>query len=132
MTTQFQSNPANLKKILDSAVKKTLERRGEQALAAAKAEFPPGALRDSLRYAVVTGSGYQNSSARIGSNEEELLFEEKGTRPHTIRPRNKALKFPGSGSYQGITVFAKVVHHPGSVGKHKMKNVLRKVIGRAG
>ncbi len=49
----------------------------------------------------------------IGSRNDHALFVELGTSPHEIRPRdpNGVLAFPGR---DGKTVFARVVHHPGT------------------
>lgn len=70
----------------------------------------PGGLTDS--YAIVSAGG-------------AAVFLEEGTRPHTIRPRNKSvLSWPASSSGRrlsgrartnsGRRIFAKVVHHPGT------------------
>lgn len=69
----------------------------------------PGSLTDS--YTIV----------RADANY--AAYEEFGTRPHTIRPRNgKTLSWPAAGSARlsgsvkrgGSRIYAKVVHHPGT------------------
>lgn len=53
-----------------------------------------------------------DGSWTVGTNVVYAPFVEFGTRPHVIRPdTKKALKFTTKG---GTTVFAKVVHHPGT------------------
>jgi len=44
------------------------------------------------------------------------LFEDQGTRPHIIKPKNRQfLRFV---SRSGQVVFAKIVHHPGTRGSY--------------
>lgn len=59
---------------------------------------------------------------RIESSHPATMYVIKGTRPHIIRPRyRKALKFTVSGS----TVFARVVHHPGTKANDFLTKALR-------
>lgn len=52
-----------------------------------------------------------------------------GTRPHIIRPRTKqALRF----RVGGRTVFAKVVHHPGTRARPFLDDALRQVAASRG
>lgn len=49
-------------------------------------------------------------------NIDYTLYEDQGTRPHVILPRNRTyLRFVSS---TGQVVFAKRVQHPGTVGSH--------------
>lgn len=64
-----------------------------------------GATRRSLYY---QASG---TVVKVGSNSVVAKWLNNGTSPHTIRPvRAQALRFQSGGR----TVFAKVVHHPGT------------------
>jgi hypothetical protein len=50
--------------------------------------------------------------ARLENLSPVIDWLDQGTPPHEIRPvRAKALRFPTRG---GVTVFARVVHHPGT------------------
>lgn len=64
---------------------------------------------------------------RIESTHDATMYVIKGTRPHIIRPRyRKALKF----NLKGRTVFAKVVHHPGTKKNDFLTKALRTVASR--
>jgi hypothetical protein len=121
------SNAGNLQKVLDSASARIVSEKTRQTLQAAKAGVnsqTAATLRSS-----VTGASHQDIEGRVGSNDPAVLFEEEGTRPHIIRPRNgRVLKFPGTGSFSGKTIFTAIVHHPGTRGKHALRNALRSVI----
>lgn len=69
-----------------------------------KAPADTGRLRQSIK--VVTTSNNELDVFMA----EYWKFVEFGTNPHIIRPQGKALKFKTSSG----TVFAKVVHHPGT------------------
>jgi hypothetical protein len=59
---------------------------------------------------------------RVESSHPATLYVIKGTRPHVIRPRyRKVLKF----TTRGTTVFAKVVHHPGTKPNDFLTKALR-------
>jgi hypothetical protein len=63
-------------------------------------------------------------SVRVSADVSYATYVENGTRPHVIRPRRrKALKF----KVGGRTVFATVVHHPGTKGVHFMARAVREV-----
>ncbi|WP_245600892.1 hypothetical protein [Streptomyces sulphureus] len=62
-----------------------------------------------IDYDIAAGAG--GLHADIISTHPATLYVLHGTRPHTIRPRRRrALRFP----YGARTVFAAVVHHPGT------------------
>lgn len=64
-------------------------------------------------------SGYE-----VSANVPYAWFVEKGTRPHVIRPRSASiLRFQVGGQ----TVFARVVHHPGTRATSFMADALRVV-----
>ena len=90
------------------------------------------------------GTSISGRIARIGSNNLPLLFLEKGTKAHEIRPRvKKALMWPTGGQSaaglgrgrqgtlkgRGSFAFAKVVHHPGTQAHHYLENTLREEQG---
>lgn len=71
-----------------------------------------GKTKRSRRVSFTTG---RTLSALVEYTTPQADFTDKGTRPHTIRPRRaKVLRFVVGGR----VVFARVVHHPGST-KHK-------------
>jgi len=62
----------------------------------------------------------------IGSDVEYAPMVNDGTRPHIIRPKNaKVLRFKVGGQ----TVFARVVHHPGTRAQPFLDRALREVAG---
>lgn len=86
-----------------------------EMLAVSSAGLRTGALRRSI------GTYYTRRGkileARVGANPGPggvvgyALYHHEGTRPHIIRPKKaQALRF----TVAGHTVFAKVVHHPGT------------------
>lgn len=123
--SRFVPNKANLQKILDSATRKAVTPRAVKALSVAKSRAGSEIAPD-LRY-TVDGTLHQNTVARVGGNPPEVLYAEEGTRPHIIRAKNgKALKFPGSRGYGGKTVHTAVVFHPGTKGKHFLRDAARR------
>lgn len=62
-----------------------------------------------------------NLSVVVAAGAAYGLFVEKGTRPHTIRPRHrKALRWPAEGGF----VFARKVRHPGTKAMNFLANAL--------
>lgn len=101
-----------------------------------------GRLRSSVTAHV---SGLRGT---IGSNVNYARFVEDDTKPHTIRPRRaKVLAWPRagartssglgrgprgtrSGTGRSGFVYARVVHHPGTQGRHMFRNALTENQGR--
>ncbi|QOR55432.1 MAG: tail component [Phage 71_18] len=55
-------------------------------------------------------------------------YLERGTRPHIIRPRRaRVLVFTAR---DGSTVYARIVHHPGTRAYRILETALRRVVGR--
>lgn len=64
---------------------------------------------------------------RVESTHPATLYVIKGTRPHLILPKyKKALKF----NVGGHTVFARLVHHPGTRKNDFLTKALREVAAR--
>ena len=83
-----------------------------QIVARAKVLAPvdTGRLRASIRVERQSTFGLRQRWT-VGSDVEYAPMVNDGTRPHIIRPRRaKALKF----TVGGRTVYARVVHHPGT------------------
>lgn len=83
-----------------------------QIVARAKVLAPvdTGRLRASIRVERRSTFGLRQRWT-VGSDVEYAPMVNDGTRPHIIRPRRaKALKF----TVGGRTVYARVVHHPGT------------------
>lgn len=130
----FVSHPKALEAVLTSASRRVVTQRASDVLAAARSTADPDsrAKRGALRY-TVDGRSHRDLVARVGSSDPTILFEEEGTRPHIIRPRNtRALRFPGTKGFSGKIIHAAVVHHPGTKGSNFLKKALRSVIGRSG
>lgn len=100
---------------LDAEVMKFLVKRARRVQRNARA-MAPGRMGRKVN-AVIVGK-----HVRIESNHPATMYVIKGTRPHIIRPRyRKVLKF----SMHGRTVFAKVVHHPGTKKNDFLTKALR-------
>lgn len=85
-----------------------------------------GNLRDSIAIR------QQGESVIIGPDMSQAPYAgyvEFGTKPHEIRPRNaKALRF----QIGGQTVYARVVHHPGTRPAHYVARAFQNWLGRLG
>jgi hypothetical protein len=100
---EVRVNPAAPGQI-DAAALKFLMTRARRVQRNARA-MAPGRMGRKVR-AVIVGK-----HVRVESNHPATMYVIKGTRPHIIRPRTRSvLKF----TVQGRTVFARVVHHPGT------------------
>lgn len=66
---------------------------------------------------------------KVGSDLEYAGFVNDGTSPHIIRPRRaQVLRF----NVGGRTVYAKVVHHPGTRARPFLDRALREVAAQRG
>lgn len=111
---EIRVNPAAAAQI-DKAALEFLVKRARRVQRNARA-MAPGRMGQKVK-AVVVGK-----HVRVESNHPATLYVIKGTRPHTIRPRTRSvLKF----SVKGRTVFARVVHHPGSKPNDFLTKALR-------
>lgn len=111
---EFRQNPAAPAQ-LDAAAMKFLLSRARRVQRNARS-MAPGKMGRKVK-AVVVGK-----HVRIESTHPATMYVIKGTRPHIIRPRyRKVLKFTMSGR----TVFAKVVHHPGTKKNDFLTKALR-------
>lgn len=105
---------------LDAAAMALLVRKARAVQREARA-MAPGRMGRRVN-AVIVGK-----HVRIESSHPATMYVIKGTRPHIIRPRvRKVLKF----TVQGHTVFAKVVHHPGTRKNDFLTKALRSVASR--
>jgi hypothetical protein len=105
---------------IDAAAMKLLVRKARAVQREARA-MAPGRMGRKVN-AVIVGR-----HVRIESTHPATLYVIKGTRPHVIRPRyRKVLKF----NMQGRTVFAKIVHHPGTKKNDFLTKALRTVAAR--
>jgi hypothetical protein len=68
--------------------------------------------------------GPKTAHGSVHDNADYALYVHEGTSPHVIRPRNaKALRF----DVGGRTVFAQLVHHPGTKARPFLLNAGRRV-----
>lgn len=96
----------------DMPVQRDLRKRADRVLIAAKARAPvkSGRLKESLHLKHEPGAG-GNMQWRIGSSVNYALMVHEGTRPHLIHPSlRRTLRFREGGR----TIYATVVHHPGT------------------
>lgn len=93
-----------------------LARRSSASLVQLKTEqvamrarlLAPGTMKQKIRVVPAVGL---NPIGIVVSDHPATTFVLHGTKPHTIRPRSrKMLRFESGGK----TVFARVVHHPGT------------------
>lgn len=109
---RIRVDQAQLRRVIRQASMRELENTGRRVVNRAKILCPvdTGRLRASIK-----GKASRTWTLRpqftVSSNVDYAPMVHDGTRPHIIRPRTKqALKFKVGGQ----TVFAKVVHHPGT------------------
>ncbi len=81
-----------------------------------------GMLTNSIAPDMVEGTFEGgNLSVVVAAGAAYGLFVEKGTRPHTIKPRyRRMLRWPAEGGF----VFARKVRHPGTEPRHFLANAL--------
>lgn len=121
---------AVLNRTIRGASRQELEEAARQVVNRAKVLAPvdTGRLRASIRVerrrTLTLRSIYT-----IGSDVEYADMVHGGTRPHIIRPRTKqVLKF----QVGGRTVYAKLVHHPGTRARPFLDRALREVAAQRG
>jgi hypothetical protein len=116
---EIRMSQAAINRMLGGAtgpVMKDLIKRGRRVQRNARA-MAPGRMGRKINAVIVDGH------VRVESNHEATMFVIKGTRPHIIRPRyRQVLKFTSRGN----TVFARVVHHPGTKKNDFLTKALRK------
>jgi hypothetical protein len=121
---------------LDDYCRRVVRRVGELLLQLAESFTPvaedpfgdrkrrPGTLRDSWRLGEIEHKG-ATWRVDVASFDEVAKWVEFPTAPHVIRPRaGVALRFRGAG---GKTVYARVVHHPGTAGQRMMGKAIANV-----
>lgn len=88
-----------------------------------QAGIDTGALRASIDYRVYLRG---HIVGRIGSDNKIAFLHHEGTKPHLIKPKNKAVKFSGSG---GKVIYRKIIRHPGTAPNRYLTDSLRSVVG---
>lgn len=96
--------------------------REVEARAKALSPVDTGRLRASIQARPrVT---FRGPTVRVVADVNYAPFVENDTRPHIIRPKKgKYLRF----KVGGHVVYAKIVHHPGTKGKHFLERAVREV-----
>lgn len=111
---EIRQNPAGMAQ-LDAEMMKFLVTRARRVQRNAR-RMAPGRMGKKVN-AVIVGR-----HVRIESSHPATMYVIKGTRKHIIRPRyRKVLKF----NTKGRTVFARVVHHPGTKANDFLTKALR-------
>jgi len=121
---------ADLQRVMTNASRRELKESSRQVVNRAKVLAPvrTGRLRSSIR-AEEPRIFSLRGSVKVGSDLEYAAFVNDGTRPHIIRPRRaQVLRF----TVGGRTVFAKVVHHPGTRPYPFLDRALREVAAARG
>lgn len=121
---------AELNRTLRGASRQELETAARQVMNRAKVLAPvdTGRLRASIRIEA-RRTFTLRSVYTVGSDVEYADMVHGGTRPHIIRPRTKqVLRF----KVGGRTVFARVVHHPGTKARPFLDRALREVAAQRG
>jgi len=109
--SRFRLDQVEVRAASREAARAELLQGGRQVLNRSKILTPvnTGRLRASERLAYSLSG--DRPSFKVTTNVEYAPYVHDGTRPHVIRPRRRqALKF----RVGGMTVFAKVVNHPGN------------------
>lgn len=109
---RIRVDQADLRRVIRGASLRELENTGRRVVNRAKILCPvdTGRLRASIK-GRTSRTWTLRPQFTISTNVDYAEMVQNGTRPHTIRPRTKqVLKF----NVGGQTVFAKVVHHPGT------------------
>lgn len=122
---------SELSRIIRGASRQELETASRQAVNRARVLAPvdTGRLRSSIRVearrTITLRSVYT-----IGSDVYYAAYVNDGTRPHIIRPRRPGgvLRFQAGGR----TVYARVVHHPGTRARPFLDRALREVAAARG
>ena len=111
MSVEVRVDPGRLARLLRARggiAERGLRRRTERVAGIARREAP-GRMGNYINWKIESGPG--GLQGVIVCDHPATLFVLYGTRPHIIRPRRKkALRF----DVGGRTVFAAVVHHPGT------------------
>lgn len=130
MVPRVRLDRAALSRTIRGASRNELDESARRVLNRAKVLAPvdTGRLRASIRI-----ESRRTFTLRtvytIGSDVFYAPYVNDGTRPHLIRPKTKqALKF----TIGGRTVFAKVVHHPGTRANPFLDRALREVAAARG
>lgn len=110
-----------------SPVMRAMRRFGRRVEADAKMRAPvdTGRLRQSIGHDIaVSGSRIRMT---VFADVGYARFVHEGTGPHVIRPKHaQALRFQSNGK----TIFASVVHHPGTRPRPFLRNAVREQIAR--
>lgn len=121
---RIQINRSEMRAVVNNFAARNTEQVADQVVSRAKVLAPvdTGRLRGSIkkrRKFTVRGPGWE-----VFTNVEYAPYVENGTRPHIIRPRTKkALRFRVGGQ----TVFATIVHHPGTKAQPFLSRAVREV-----
>ncbi|EDY43995.1 hypothetical protein [Streptomyces sp. SPB074] len=119
MKVEVSIGPRFAERLLGGVGEQTLRRRAERVADLARA-YAPGSMARGITMRV-EGRG-RGMEAIITSTHPASRYVLHGTAPHIIRPRRaRALRFQAGGR----TVFAAVVHHPGTRANDFLSRALR-------
>ena len=122
MSVEVRIDPGRITRLLrlrGGLAERGLRKRTERVANIAERKAP-GTMGAYISWKV--GEGPKGLQGVIVCDHPAVRFVLDGTRPHVIRPRRaKALRFDSGGR----TVFAKVVHHPGTRANNFLAEALR-------
>lgn len=122
---------ADLRRVLRGASMRELREVAPRVVNRAKVLAPvdTGRLRASIGPAVYSRTWTLRPQATIEVGVDYAKFVHDGTRPHVIRPvRAQALRF----TVGNRTVYAKVVHHPGTRARPFLDRALTEITAGRG
>lgn len=122
---------ADLRRVLRGASMRELREVAPRVVNRAKVLAPvdTGRLRASIGPAVYSRTWTLRPQATIEAGVDYAKFVHDGTRPHVIRPvRAQALRF----QVGNRTVYAKVVHHPGTRARPFLDRALTEIAAGRG
>lgn len=122
MAVEVRIDRTRLERILRAPggmVERNLRRRADRVATRAR-QLAPGSMSRTITTRI-EGSG-RGMTAVVICHHPATVYVINGTRPHIIRPRRaRALRFQSGGR----TVYATVVHHPGTSANNFLATALR-------
>jgi hypothetical protein len=112
---------ASFNKVIEQIGEDILDRKAKavmgeaQNLAATRLKVKTGKYRGSFKIVK------SRLKREVVNTAPHALYVEKGTRPHTIKAKEKSLRF----NVGNRTVYAKQVRHPGTKPRNILKDALR-------
>lgn len=105
-------------KRLERAIRNEMRRQGKDLLKAHKATTK--GWKHTVAFELVDNSGADPSRVEVTTDDEVWNWQDQGTEPHVIEPKNrKFLRFESG----GMVVFSKHVNHPGTPARNFTRDI---------